>query len=199
MYNYSNKLNAPALLETAGGVARRERTASSMGTLSIPLSEDKFVLIDEEDYGLISQYTWHPFQGGHTWYAVSYVNRCGIRQKFRMHRVLLNAPAKLQVDHINGNGLDNRRSNIRLATKVQNGWNRGKRAHSTSCFKGVTHRSDSGKWSAKIQQNNVVYRLGVFETEVEAARVYDDTARKLFGEYARLNFPVDDTQGEGGE
>lgn len=93
------------------------------------------------------------------------------------------------VDHINGNGLDNRRSNLRLATAFQNLANMAIRPH-TSQYKGVSyykHRTSYKKWVAEIRCNRKRVRLGAFESEIEAARAYNEAAKNLFGEFARLN------------
>ena len=92
-----------------------------------------------------------------------------------------------RVDHINGNGLDNRRSNLRPASRSQNGANRGAPSNNTSGFKGVTRFRL--KWMAKIQVHGRTIHLGLFATPQEAARAYDTAALEHFGEYARPNFP----------
>lgn len=135
-------------------------------------------LIDVEDISLVKDSLWHVGGGG---YAKSGDH------KF-MHRLILNAPEGSQVDHINGNKLDNRRSNLRLATASQNRANKGKIVNNTSGYKGV---SLSGKkWAADIAMNKVKVRLGRFDTPEEAAKAYDQAARELHGEFARPNFPV---------
>ncbi len=110
-----------------------------------------------------------------------------------MHTYLLGNPDR-DIDHINGNGLDNRRSNLRLATESQNMANRGKQRNNTSGFKGVHWSQKHGKWKAEICCNRHRQHLGLFIDPVEAAHAYDSKARELFGEFARLNFPREGEQ-----
>ncbi len=106
-----------------------------------------------------------------------------------MHRQLLNCPAAKFVDHINNNGLDNRKENIRPATRAQNSYNRKKYANnSRSKYKGVSFKKKNGKWTAQIGLNNKMLFLGYFKNEVDAARAYDRAARKYYGRFANLNF-----------
>lgn len=108
----------------------------------------------------------------------------------RIHRLLLGATdPKIQVDHINGNKLDNRKKNLRLATNQQNQYNVGLRKDNTSGYKGVSWYKKGKKWHAAIRNGNKSIHLGYFKTAVEAARAYDKAAVEFFGEYAYLNFP----------
>jgi len=106
-----------------------------------------------------------------------------------MHRLILNPPAGITIDHINGNGLDNRRENLRLAGRGQNQCNRGKQSNNTSGFKGVTWHKNLNKWEAGISISGKRYHVGFYKTPEAAARAYDDAAKKYHGEFARLNFP----------
>jgi hypothetical protein len=106
-----------------------------------------------------------------------------------MHRVLLNAPASLHVDHVNGNGLDNQRSNIRLATPGENQHNGRLRKNNSSGFKGVSWVTRDKRWQVSIWLGGKQRALGRFQNLEDAARAYDNAARELFGEFARLNFP----------
>jgi hypothetical protein len=93
-------------------------------------------------------------------------------------------------DHINGDGLDNRRTNLRQATPTQNNANCGIRGHNTSGYKGVSLRPDRGnRWRATIRIHGLQYFLGLFDDVEDAARAYDAAALELFGDFARLNFP----------
>ncbi len=103
-------------------------------------------------------------------------------KRMLLHRAILNAPVDMQVDHINGDPLDNRRENLRLATPSQNSAN-----YKTREYKGVRRRWR--KYSARVQHGGEVKHLGMFSTAEEAARAYDRAAFEIWGEYARLNFP----------
>ncbi len=92
-----------------------------------------------------------------------------------------------RIDHVNGNGADNRRANLRIATRSQNGANRGPQKNNTSGYKGVSR--DKQRWQASITVMGVCHRIGGFDTPEEAAVAYDIRAREVFGEYAKLNLP----------
>ncbi len=105
-----------------------------------------------------------------------------------MHRLILNAPDGIQVDHVNRNRLDNRRSNLRIATDLQNHFNTVKRSHNTTGYKGVSRYHKLDRWYARIALHGKVYYLGIHNSPEEAARAYDAKARELFGEFAWTNF-----------
>jgi hypothetical protein len=101
----------------------------------------------------------------------------------------MNAPDNLLVDHRNGNSLDNRRDNLRLATNSQNQYNKRKKPNTSSRFLGVAFHKKNRKWTAYLQASGKRIYLGSFNSEIEAARVRDAAAKKHRGEFARLNFP----------
>lgn len=140
-------------------------------------------IIDEEDSGDILKYKWRVDTTG-------YASRCfydnGKVRNTKMHRQILKAPEGYDVDHINGDRLDNRRENIRICTRTQNCMNSGPRKGSSQ-YKGVSFHKQRQKWQAKLQQTY----LGLYECEIEAAKTYDRAAYQGFGEYAFLNFPED--------
>lgn len=148
------------------------------------------VLVDAADHEWLSQYRWHvsAWKPGKV-YAKSCLGRLR-HGGFAMHRLIMNAPAGLEVDHVNGDGLDNRRANLRLATRRQNSANTGSR-RGTSKYKGVSWNRQRNRWIAQIRRGGKVCRLGRFRDEEEAARVYDKAALQEHGEFARLNFPDD--------
>jgi len=104
-----------------------------------------------------------------------------------MHRAILNAPPRMDVDHINGNGLNNTRENLRLCTRSQNMMNQRLKG-GTSRFRGVSWLKGGAKWHAQVRANGKRLHLGLFTDETEAAMAYDAAARELFGDFARLNF-----------
>ena len=105
-----------------------------------------------------------------------------------LHRIIIRAPRNRQVDHINGNSLDNRRENLRLATCQQNSGNRGQIRRSPWPYKGVRQRKPDGPWTAQIGIDYGLVYLGSFKTSEDAARAYDDAASAHYGEFASLNF-----------
>ena len=106
-----------------------------------------------------------------------------------MHRAILNAPKGLLVDHIDGNGLNNRKSNLRLCTFAQNAHNSRPRRNSSSRYKGVCWHKLKKKWTVSIYKGGKRTYLGYYDDEIEAALAYDRKAEELFGEFAYLNFP----------
>jgi HNH endonuclease len=137
-------------------------------------------LVDDEDYEFLSQWNWsavstHRRNSG---YAMRLDNRTG--KTFLMHRVILDAPSGAEVDHINGNGLDNRRANLRFATRQQGQANRRVFKSNKSGFKGVHFDKVTGKWKMVFSAH--------FDTAEEAARTYDKLAKMVFGDYAKGNF-----------
>jgi hypothetical protein len=152
------------------------------------LGPSMYALVDPDDLPMLSAYTWAAVRGyKDIFYATAETVIDGRRRRVYMHRVILAAPSGACVDHINHDGLDNRRANIRLATTTQNAANM--RARGRSAYKGVAWRSDRGYWRAQIKMNGKNTNLGGFATEIEAARAYDAAARVVFGEFACLNFP----------
>lgn len=150
-----------------------------MATVSIPLTQGKFALIDEEDFLLVGHLRWHVSNG----YAY---NRMG---RIAMHRLVMGAAPEQIVDHINGNTLDNRRCNLRFATRSTNAANGQRNKGGSSKFKGVHFYKRDSRWTAQIKKDYKRIHLGYFDNEEDAARAYDEAAVALFGEYALVNFP----------
>jgi hypothetical protein len=152
------------------------------------------VLVDAADFEPMAQFEWYAARTSSTTYAgCSTVRRSAIAGGSQyMHRLLLGVPPGLQVDHINGDGLDNRRANLRIATPAQNMQNRRPRRGAASSFKGVIrYPSARTPWGSYISRAGKKAFLGAFPSEEAAARAYDAAARELFGEFAWLNFPGD--------
>lgn len=166
-----------------------------MSIHTMPLSQGKEVIVDEDDYSWLIQWKWlyKPSQDGRPGYAICYQHK----KVIYMHRLIMSAPSHSEIDHINGNPLDNRRFNLRLATRQENSSNQSKRrynkgAPTSSRYKGVT-KGRTQKWEAQIKVRGRRKHLGSFMSEVEAARAYDSAAREYFGDFARPNFPSTDT------
>lgn len=155
---------------------------------TLTLTRGLVALIDDGDFDRVRQIEWYaskPNGKRTTIYARSKTKVNG--QYTSLHRFVMEAPGNLCVDHINGDGLDCRRSNMRLATTSQNLHNRGPLASNTSGYKGVT-KQDS-RWAVFIRHNGEPIYLGRFKGKVEAAKAYDAKARELYGEFAYQNFP----------
>jgi hypothetical protein len=141
-------------------------------------------IIDDEDYDIVSQYSWYAGKGTNTFYACRNIGYA-IRTIQRMHTFITGYS---KCDHINGNGLDNRKSNLREVTSKQNNMNRSKTSNSTtSVYKGVHWVTRRSKWQAKIFVDGKDKFLGYFHDEKEAAIAYNKAATKFFGEFCKLN------------
>lgn len=150
----------------------------------IPLTRGLMALVDDEDYELLSPHKWHASQANAKFYAARNSGRPPNRMPLRMHRIICPVPPGMQVDHINGNTLDNRRANLRPATHAQNVHNRGITRFNMSGYKGVTwnHR----RWMARIEVDGLPKYLGTFDSPAEAHAAYRVAAEKLHGEFARF-------------
>ena len=154
----------------------------------IKLTQNQIAIVDDEDFNELSRFKWYALRGYSTFYALRYYK---INEKWLamgMHRQIMNAQKGQQVDHKNRNGLDNRRCNLRFCDFSQNQQNKKPQRGGTSKLKGVMWCKAKNKWRSMIQLNGEKYHLGRFNTEIEAAKVYDAKAKELFGEFAGTNF-----------
>lgn len=150
---------------------------------------DHVVLIDEADVALIATHAWYVLRTKGKSYAYTFIKR----RITYMHRLLAGVDDGLEVDHKNGDGLDNRRLNLRSATHAQNTANRGKSGFragkpTSSPLKGVSWHKQAKKWQALITVRGKRSSLGLFADEVDAGRAYDAAALAAHGAFARLNF-----------
>jgi hypothetical protein len=147
----------------------------------IELTKGLKAIVDDEDYEKLSQYRWNANWTG----TVHYAHRLNGKEHVYMHRMIMSPLPGYEIDHINKNTLDNRKSNLRIVHKSYQRANSKKRKDSRSKYKGVKLR---GKHiSARIRVNGKERHLGMFKTQEEAALAYNQAALKYFGDYAQLN------------
>lgn len=156
----------------------------------IPLTQGRVTLVDDVDYEELNKQKWYAYQDRNTWYVRS--NSLPVNDKkfsVLMHRVILGLQHgdKRQCDHIDGDGLNNQRSNLRVCTNSQNQHNRRQIVTGRSRFKGVAWHKQSKRWIAQIKCYPAHIYIGSFDTEEAAAKAYNEKARELHGEYAYLN------------
>lgn len=155
----------------------------------IVLSRGLVTFVDDSDYDYLAQFSWwaekHTRKARTVFYARRQLpNKTGSEY---MHRAIMCAPASMDVDHVDGDGLRNIRSNLRVSTRSQNMFNAYKRTGTSSVYKGVIWDADRSLWRAEIKLNGITYYLGRFGSEKEAAAAYNIAARFSRGSFARVN------------
>jgi hypothetical protein len=150
---------------------------------TITLTQGNVAIVDDDDYKMLIAHRWFTMKSGNQFYAVRNENNGKKRRLIMMHRVILLTPKGMDTDHISGDGLDNRRANLRVATRTQNNINRAASKNNKLNTKGVILHQ--GKYRAEIRFNGKNQYLGSFLTIAEAAAAYQSAAEKLYGEFAR--------------
>jgi len=150
--------------------------------MEIKLTQGKVAIVDDEDYEWLMGYKWRVKERHNNWYAYGIVDG----RDTMMHRYIMSAEKGVFVDHKSGDGLDNRRSNLRLCTNTQNQQNQH-RVRGVSKYKGVSWNVKIGKWQVRIRINGKQLYVGYYDSEVEGAMAYDAMAIKLFGPFACTN------------
>jgi hypothetical protein len=153
----------------------------------ISLTRGYTTIVDDDSYGELARHKWHINGAG---YAVRFIGGRINKKALLMHRFIIDAPQGMLVDHINGNKLDNRRSNLRICTQAQNQMNVGKHRDNSSGYKGVSLSKRVGKWRADIKANGKRRTIGYFDTAERAAFAYNEAAKKYHGEFSKINSSV---------
>lgn len=153
--------------------------------LEILLTHGQVALIDDEDYEIVSSYTWaaHWMPHANTYYATAHNGS----KTVLMHSLILGTVPPTQVDHEDHNGCNNQRANIRVCSGSQNRANSRKLAPASSSYKGVTWDKTNQNWSVRIGKDYKRITVGRFDNEVDAARAYNKAALEMFGDFALLN------------
>ena len=156
----------------------------------IKLSKGYETTVDDDDFIRLNKISWHYHQKGYA-RGCLYLGREGgkqLQKNILMHRLIMGEPKGMMIDHINGDKLDNRKENLRICTNSENMMNQKTyRRNVTSKYKGVHWCKKDKKWKAQIEKNGKGLYLGSFENEINAAKVYNEKAKDLHGEYACLN------------
>jgi hypothetical protein len=161
----------------------------------LPLTKNKFALVDDDDYYWLSQWNWFAVEIKNTWYArrsrKKGVLRSNEKYEIYLHRIVMRCNEldnTLVIDHLDKNGLNNQKENLRLCTKSENNKHTSSHKNSSSQYLGVSYDKNRNKWTASLMNNGVRILFKRYNTEIEAAQAYDITAKTQFGVYANLNF-----------
>ena len=156
----------------------------------IKLTQGKVAIVDDDMYDYLNQWKWYASKSKNSFYVHRVLKRINGKQiKTSMHRFIMKPEKGFVIDHLDGNGLNNQKNNLRICTFGQNGMNRGSQSNNKCGFKGVHFfkNTTNKNWIAKICYNRKIIHLGTFIDPIEAARAYNDAALKYHGEFAKLN------------
>jgi len=155
---------------------------------TIPLSQGLYALVDDADFERLTRRKWYARRTASGFYAMSNRSRrLGVKRAVFMHREIINAPPGSICDHVNGNTLDNRRENLRLATSNQNRMNARRQSNNKTGYKGVSYEIRRGRWRSDIRPFGEHVFLGYFDDPKSAAIAYNEAAHKYYGEFSRIN------------
>lgn len=156
----------------------------------IDLTQGKGTVVDNEDYSYLRQFKWSATKKGNSYYVsrnVRVMSGFGGQVQVFMHRAILNALKGQEVDHVDGDGLNNQRYNLRFCTRRGNISNQSGHSNRVSKYKGVYWDKNARKWHAQIKTNGKQKYLGLFVNEIDAAKAYNKAALTAFGEFANIN------------
>jgi len=151
----------------------------------VPLADGRVAVIDAADAETVANHSWAACPMGNVTYAVTGMRRDGVKRNLGLHRLIVECSRDQVVDHIDCDGLNCRRYNLRAARQAENARNSRMRSSNTSGFKGVFWRADRQKWQAQIRLDRKRICLGTFETAEQAGAAYADAAKRLHGQFAR--------------
>lgn len=145
----------------------------------IKLTQNQYALVDNEDFERLDKFKWHIKKQSNSSYAARTKNN----KTLRMHRIITDCPKDMVVDHINGDGLDNRKENLRVCTRKENSMNRKLNKNNSLNYKGVRLHTPSSKYQVRLRQKHI----GLFDCIHKAAKAYNKAALEMFKEFAKLN------------
>ena len=155
----------------------------------IKLTQNKYALVDDIDFGWLNKFKWYAEKGDRNKSYYAYRNRSAKETgscRAKMHREILKTPKGMETDHIDGDGLNNQRKNLRICSGPENKRNVGLTTKNTSGLKGVSFYKRNKKWRAKICVNNKHFHLGYFESKIEAYEVYCKACIRYHGKFAKI-------------
>ena len=184
---FSFKIKVPKIIESivVYFILRYRKKRHGYPFRKIKLTQGLIAIVDLEDFKYLNLFKWFAKIDDRTYYAARIENG----KKIYMHRQIMQPPCGYVVDHINHQGFDNRKVNLQVITVAENNYNSRKTSKKTSSqYKGVSLNKSTNKWRAVICINGLDMHLGYYDCETEAAKVYDEAAKKYRGEFAVLNF-----------